>query len=155
MTSVLYLIRHAKAGHREQSSEPDHLRPLTKAGRRQADALVDQFEGVSLSRLLSSSHVRCVQTLEPLARSRGLPVEAADELVEGAAVEETVALMLAVSADGPAALSTHGDVVQNVLGELKRRRVPLDGPLEARKGSTWVLDVSKGDFVGARYMPPP
>ena len=99
--------------------------------------------------------MRCVQTLEPLARSRDLPVETAEELVEGAAVEETVALMLAISADGPAALSTHGDVVQNVLGELKRRRVPLDGPLEARKGSTWVLDVSKGDFVGARYMPPP
>jgi 8-oxo-dGTP diphosphatase len=155
MTTPLYLIRHAKAGHREQWGEPDHLRPLTKSGRRQADALVPLFSKQRFYRLLSSPYVRCVQTLEPLAQSRGLHVETADELAEGSSVGETVKLMLAVSAEGPAALSTHGDVMENVLDSLQSRGVEIAGPLELRKGSTWIIDVSNGGFASARYVPPP
>jgi 8-oxo-dGTP diphosphatase len=155
MTTPLYLIRHAKAGHREQWGEPDHLRPLTKSGRRQADALVPLFADQPFSHLVSSPYVRCVQTLEPLAQSRGLGVETADELAEGSSVGRALELMLAVSADGPAALSTHGDVMENVLDDLQGRGVRIEGPLELRKGSTWIIDVSNGAFERARYIPPP
>ena len=44
---------------------------------------------------------------------------------------------------------------QNMLDVLQRRGVSRDGPLELRKGSTWILDVSTGEFIGARYVPPP
>ena len=155
MRTTLYLIRHAKAGHREQWGEPDHLRPLTKPGRRQADALVPLFAEQHFSQLLSSPYVRCVQTLEPLAHARGLRVEPADELAEGSSVGETVELMLRVFADGPAALSTHGDVVENILDSLQSEGVQIDGPLELKKGSTWIIDVSNGGFERARYIPPP
>jgi phosphohistidine phosphatase SixA len=155
MTTQLYLIRHAEAGHREQWGAPDELRPLTTPGRRQAEALVTLFADQPFSRLVSSPYVRCVQTLEPLAQSRDLRIETADELAEGCSVSRTTELMLAVSSDGPAALSTHGDIVENVLDDLQRRGAAIDGPFELEKGSTWIIDVSDGGFKQARYVPPP
>jgi len=151
----LYLLRHAKATDREKWTEPDHLRPLTKAGWRQAEALVDLYADQEFTRLLSSPYVRCVQTLEPLAKARGLPVETADELAEGSPLEATWELMHAVATDGPAPLCTHGDIVQHVLEDLQRRSVPLDGPFELRKGSTWVLELSDAEITRGRYIPPP
>jgi hypothetical protein len=96
-----------------------------------------------------------VQTFEPLAEARGLTVENADALAEGAAPHETVALVLAAATDGPAALSTHGDIMQNVIDELLVRSVPLDGPLDLAKGSTWIIDVADGEFAAARYVAAP
>ena len=89
----LYLLRHAKAKDREKWTEPDDLRPLTKEGWRQAEALVDLYADQEFARFLSSPYVRCVQTLEPLAKARGLPLETADELAEGAPLEATYELM--------------------------------------------------------------
>jgi 8-oxo-dGTP diphosphatase len=151
----IYLLRHAKAKDRENWTELDHLRPLTKAGWRQAEALVDLYSVQELTRLLSSPYVRCVQTLEPLAKARGLPVETADGLAEGAPVEATYELIRAVATDGPAPLCTHGDIVQHVLEDLQRRGVPLDGPFELRKCSTWLLELSDGEVTRGRYIPPP
>ena len=151
----LYLLRHAQAKDREKWTEPDHLRPLTKAGWRQAEALVDLYADQEFTRLLSSPYVRCVQTLEPLAKARGLPVETADELAEGSPLEATWELMHAVATDGPAPLCTHGDIVQHALEDLQRRSVPLDGPFELRKGSTWVLELSDAEITRGRYIPPP
>ena len=67
MTGPIYLVRHAKAGHRERWTDDDEVRPLTKKGWRQAKALVELFDTQPFARLVSSRYVRCVQTLEPLA----------------------------------------------------------------------------------------
>ena len=82
---IVYLVRHARAGHRATwQGEDDSLRPLDERGRRQADALVAQLADREFARILSSPFARCVQTVEPLAEARGLPVEAVDSLAEGA-----------------------------------------------------------------------
>lgn len=155
MTTPVYLVRHAKAKSRAGWTEPDHLRPLTKVGRSQANALTKLFEAQPFSRLLSSPYVRCVQTLEPLAQTRGLPVEAADRLAEGAPVDGALALILSTAADGPAALCTHGDVMELIVEALVATGVPIDGPLEFKKGATWILEIDRGAVTGARYVPPP
>lgn len=152
---MIYLVRHARAGHREKWTEPDELRPLTKSGWRQAEALVELFEGQRFAHLLSSPYVRCVQTLEPLGRARSQPVETADALAEGASVHASLELMLEASGEGPVALSTHGDIIENVLDELTRLEVPLSGPVALEKGSTWIIDVADGSFAAARYVAPP
>jgi phosphohistidine phosphatase SixA len=153
VATPVYLVRHAKAGHREQWDGADEERPLTPEGWRQAEALVDLFADAAFTRLVSSPYVRCVQTFEPLAKARGLPVETDDALAEGAPVEETLGLVL--TARAPVALCTHGDIEQNVLDELLEEGVPLDGPLELKKGSTWILDVTGREIVRARYVAPP
>jgi 8-oxo-dGTP diphosphatase len=155
MSGPIYLVRHARAGRRERWTDDDELRPLTKRGWRQAEALVELFEAQPLSRLLSSRYVRCVQTFEPLAKARGLPVEHADALAEGASREATVSLLLETAADGPVAVSTHGDIMLNVLDELASHEVPIDGPVRIEKGSTWILEATGERFTAARYIPPP
>jgi phosphohistidine phosphatase SixA len=155
VTGPIYLVRHAKAGHRERWTDDDEVRPLTKKGWRQAKALVELFDGQPFARLVSSHYVRCVQTLEPLAEARTLPIERADGLAEGASRAETVEVLLETAAAGPVALSTHGDIVMNVLDELAVHDVRIDGPVLFEKGSTWIIHVAERRFTGARYVPPP
>jgi 8-oxo-dGTP diphosphatase len=129
------------------------LRPLSKAGRRQAKALVKLLRDEPIERVVSSPYVRCVQTVASLAESRGLPVETADELAEGTPLSDALRLIEKV-ADRPTVLCAHGDVVADLLYHLDERRVPLEGGLVFAKCSTWVLDVDHGDIVGGRYLPP-
>ena len=154
MTRV-YLLRHAKAKNRFGWTEPDHLRPLTKSGRSQAKALRAQYGEPRLSRLLSSPYTRCVQTLEPLAESEGLSVELADALAEGAAAHGALELVRSLDGGGPAVLCTHGDVLLEALDELRSQGVPLDGPLESQKASTWIFEVDPGGIRSGRYLEPP
>lgn len=144
------LIRHAKAGDRDRWTAADHLRPLTKPGLRQSQALVEQLAGYRIERVLSSPYVRCVQSVEPLAAARGLDIEETDALAEGAGIHPLRRLL---ETAGDAALCTHGDVMQDFLEWLDHRGVNLDGGLA--KGATWVLDVIGGEVLSARYLPPP
>ena len=83
----VYLVRHAKAGDRQAWTEDDRLRPLSKKGRRQAEALVGAFGGLGVGRVLSSPYVRCEQTVRPLALDRGLSLDLTEALAEGAPLE--------------------------------------------------------------------
>ncbi|HEY0408694.1 MAG TPA: phosphoglycerate mutase family protein [Candidatus Dormibacteraeota bacterium] len=146
----ILLIRHAKAGSRERWQGDDRLRPLTRSGRRQAEALVEQLRDEPIERILSSPYLRCIQTVEPLAAARGLRVEPADDLAEGAGIGPLRRLLTEL---GNAALCTHGDVIQEAVEWLHHRGLAVDGGLA--KGSTWVLDVVHGEVVAARHLPPP
>ena len=153
--TVAYLIRHARAKNRLKWSDPDHLRPLTKAGLEQASALPGLYDGQPFTRLFSSPYLRCVQTLEPLAVDRRLQLEVADELAEGAPIGAALELMLSVSSAGPAAFCTHADVMMDSIEELFAAAVPLDGPLEFKKAATWILETRDRSYAGGRYLPPP
>ena len=76
----LLLVRHAWAGHSDQWDGDDERRPLDDRGREQARALVPLLEPYEIERILSSPATRCVDTVVPLAASRGLDVEVRDEL---------------------------------------------------------------------------
>ena len=76
----LLLVRHAWAGHSDQWDGDDELRPLDERGTQQARALVSLLEPFEVERILSSPATRCVDTVVPLAASRGLDVEVRDEL---------------------------------------------------------------------------
>jgi 8-oxo-dGTP diphosphatase len=72
--------------------------------------------------------VRCVQTVEPLARELGIEIEERAALTEGATREEALALVKEVRGAG-VALCTHGDVVLELLGaELKKGEIAILAP---------------------------
>lgn len=150
---TVYVVRHAKAGSRQAWRDDDFLRPLSKAGRAQTKAITKWLAPEPVTRVLSSPYVRCVQSVEPLAKRDELPVEVADELTEGAAFSQSLRLIEKV-AEETAVLCTHGDVIGNLLDHLDRLRVLHDEPLMP-KGSTWVLELENSDIVSARYVPPP
>ena len=139
---IVYLVRHAQAGHRETwDGEDDTLRPLDERGQRQAEGLVGQLAERDFSRILSSPYTRCMQSVEPLAEARGLQVEAVDALAEGAG--EAAALELFRSLDAPAVASVHGDLAGDLLGET------------LKKGATAVLDVGDDRVEVLERLDPP
>lgn len=149
----VFVVRHAKAGSRRKWQGPDDQRPLSEAGRRQAEALTSWLIDEGISRIVSSPYVRCRQTVEPLAARLRLPVDLSDELAEGAPLEEAVQLVEKVSAE-QAVLCTHGDVLAGLVWHAERHGVTI-GDDRLEKGGTWVLDFEVSAIVRARYVPPP
>lgn len=149
-----YVVRHAKAGDRAEWSGDDRMRPLTKSGRRQAEALAGMLDREPIDMILSSGYLRCVQTVEPLGTRRELPVEPVKELEEGAGGESLLRLMLRFRGRN-VVFCTHGDVVEELLerliaaGVLQRARATME------KGSTWVVEEKDGEIASAKYLPPP
>ena len=153
-TAPLYVVRHAKAGRRETWGGPDDERPLTRRGRRQADRLVERFHGLELSRIVSSPFVRCVQTVEPLAARRDLPIETADELAEGADLDELRAFVRSLDAR-PTVLCGHGREIEGAIEMARESGAHVEGLGGLAKGSVWVLERRDGAIVTARYLSAP
>jgi phosphohistidine phosphatase SixA len=146
----VHLLRHAKAKNRLEWTEPDELRPLTKRGRREADAIAARLLGDPPGRLVSSPYVRCVETLAPLAAGLDLAIETTDLLAEGADGAEALALLVALARGSNVACCTHGDVVYAIAHSLG-----LDGPHDVPVASAWELDVSDGLVESARFVEQP
>ncbi|HWD72318.1 MAG TPA: phosphoglycerate mutase family protein [Actinomycetota bacterium] len=169
-----YLVRHGAAGDRHAWHGADELRPLDEEGRRQAEALVPLLAEAVIERLLSSPYLRCVQTLEPLAAARGMPVETTPVLAEGAGGAGAVKLL---SRDEGLVACSHGDVIEEALDLLAAAGVALEGRprgapqgagssprgapqgagsslAETPKGATWVFDVRNATIVKGVLLPP-
>jgi 8-oxo-(d)GTP phosphatase len=152
--SVVYVVRHGKAGSREGWEGPDEERPLTRRGRRQARRLVERFQGLDVERILSSPFVRCVETVEPLAEARGLEVEPTPELAERTELEEALGLLGSLP-HRPTVVCGHGAEIQEVIERLESSGATVEGGRGIAKGSVWVLEREDGAFVSARYLPAP
>lgn len=71
METAVYFIRHALS---DQSVRDGRIRPLTPQGYADAPKLIPFFAGIPLHRIYSSPYRRAVETVMPLAESRGMPV---------------------------------------------------------------------------------
>jgi 8-oxo-dGTP diphosphatase len=151
---TFYFVRHAKAGSRSNWPEDDRLRPLNKKGVRQADELVSITKPFPIAAVYSSPFLRCVQTVEPLARARKLPIKQTSMLAEGHGLAGAMQVMQHPELD-QAVLSTHGDIVWELVEELVNQRVIKPGTGGFDKGSMWVVDLEEGSFTRARYIPAP
>jgi len=114
------LIRHALAGKRTEWRGDDRRRPLDERGRRQALRLVDLLAGYPIERILSSPYDRCVQTVEPLARARGLAIDVRDEFAEERQADEGAALAARLL-NRDTAVYCHGGLSEVVLGESQKK----------------------------------
>jgi 8-oxo-dGTP diphosphatase len=124
---TLLLIRHASAGDRDDWVGDDLLRPLDARGRDQASRLPELLGDYEIARVLSSPAVRCVQTLEPLARSRGLDIEVREELSEEHQ-DEAGATLVPSLVRKQTALCVHGGLSDTISG------------VSQKKGEVLVLD---------------
>jgi 8-oxo-dGTP diphosphatase len=124
---TLLLIRHASAGDRDAWVGDDDLRPLDGRGQGQASRLPELLGDYEITHVLSSPAVRCVQTVEPLARSRGLDIEVREELGEEQQDEAGAELVRALVGE-QAALCVHGGLSDTSSG------------VSQKKGEVLVLD---------------
>lgn len=153
---TLYVVRHAKAGSRGKWSGDDTQRPLSEAGLRQAEALAERMASVATGSLLTSSYLRCRQTLAPLGHRLGTDVRDCEWLTEGAGGHR--ALTNIVELPAGTVMCSHGDVITEIVDLLIRRGVPvLPVPSNIRKASMLEIDVAgdPAEIVAVRYVEPP
>jgi 8-oxo-(d)GTP phosphatase len=145
-TSVVALVRHAKAGSRSQWEGEDALRPLSGSGREQALHLDRLLRLFGPDRIVSAPPVRCRDTVAPLAQRLGMPVEDEPLLGEDGYWAEPAAALARLrelaAASGVTVACSQGGVVPDLVGALTTgARLPDLEPddLHAKKGSTWLL----------------
>jgi 8-oxo-dGTP diphosphatase len=152
---TIYLVRHVKAGERATWHDDDRLRPVSKAGQRQARAFVDELADAHFERIVSSPYLRCIESVGPLASVRTLAIEVSEALAEEAPLDDALAL-LNKHAHGGAVLCSHGDVIPMLLEYFAHKGVDLGPHPQCPKGSVWVLETTNGgDVTSASYIAPP
>ena len=127
-TWPLVLVRHSKSRPRSRWKGDDRLRPLDAVGREQADDVARILGAYGVERVVSSSSVRCVQTVEPYAARLGTRIRAKDSLSEeGFAADPGPAvthLHKLLDRARPVVVCTHGPVLPTLLEVLRSRLHP-------------------------------
>ena len=120
-TRALVVVRHAHARARKSWRKDDRLRPLLAEGKRDAAKLVPLLSAYGPTRLVTSSSVRCAQTLVPYAEASGWPLEETDGLSQEDATAESVLEIVDELLHGKecAAICTHRPVLPTVLDALE------------------------------------
>ena len=148
------LVRRAKAGRRGSGPKDDTQRPLSDEGLAQANALVETMDGEPIDGILAGPARRCIQTVEPLAKRRGLEVVVDDRLSEGTSPNKLLTLLRSCG-ETPTVLCSHSDVIRNLLTALNPTVKESSNNLRRRKASRWVLGGDLTGEVTAQYRPPP
>ncbi len=139
-THVVVVLRHGLARSRDTWRDDDRHRPLVKAGRRQAESLVPLLAAYDVTRLVTSSSVRCLETLTPYAEATGLPLETTRRLSEEDAARKPVTHIVEdlVSDRAGGVVCSHGPVLPDVFDALGVEDPGLE------KGEALVAHVRKG-----------
>jgi 8-oxo-(d)GTP phosphatase len=143
-THAVVVLRHAAARSRRTWRDDDGLRPLVQAGRRQAESLIPLLAAYDVTWLVSSTSIRCVETLEPYAKATGLVLETTKRLSEEHWRAKSVARLVDAVVDGEqgAVLCTHGPVLPAVFEALG-----IEDP-DLEKGEMLVLHLRNGEVRG-------
>ena len=126
VTTPLIIVRHAKAMDRKDWSKKDTARPVNAQGRKQARLLVPMLGAYGVEKLVSSTAVRCLSTLEPYATSTRQKVATYEGLTEeeGSDDPRGVAKIVrrirgaALRSGRPTAICVHRPVLPHVLEAL-------------------------------------
>ena len=81
MLTVL-LVRHAESVAPGTAGFDEYTRPLTARGIRDADRLCDSLALSRIDAMYSSPYLRARQTVEPIAKARGIAIETIEDLRE-------------------------------------------------------------------------
>lgn len=153
-TGTLYLLRHGAAGERADWEGDDNKRPLTKKGKKQADALAKSLRDADIERIVSSPAARCIQSVKPLAKAIGVKVEVEEALAEGPDIDAAYNLIHDLVGNNTV-VSSHGDVIPAVINRMMWAGLHLESRFYCSKGSIWQIEVDNGKFTTGHYLPPP
>ncbi|WP_277068902.1 NUDIX hydrolase [Saccharomonospora viridis] len=164
--AIVLLVRHAKAGKREDWAGDDDLRPLSNAGMRQAEALRPLLGAFRPERVYSAPRLRCVQTVRAVAEDIGGEVHIEPSISEEDYCKDNKAgiewLLSVADSHTSAVVCSQGGVIPDLLDTLARRNDlelsrKRSGDVPSKKGSVWVLSfdttAETPRLVGAHYLP--
>ena len=154
---TLFLVRHASAGSRGSlGAANDHKRALDAVGHEQAAHIVDLLRFRGIKEIYSSSALRCVETVTPLAEALGLNVEVHPALIEGQSADGAVHFARTLAVQGTTAVfSSHGDIIPAVIRQLQREGMRVETPPDWGKAGVWVLRRTSQRVTHGKVWPPP
>jgi len=153
-TAMVLLVRHGRAGRKQDWAGPDELRPLDERGRAQALAVADVLPAYGPGRVLSAPVLRCRQTVQVLADRLETELEIDADLAEQSfeALPGRLRSLASLSADGTATVAcSQGGAIPHALEVLTAGSGRAGDAPPARKGSLWALSFSAGRLVDADY----
>ena len=120
-TRALVVLRHGRARSRKAWRQDDRRRPLLQVGRRQAELLVPVLAAYDVTRIVSSSSARCVETVGPYADTTGWKIELEDGLSQEDATARSVVRIVddLLTDDASAVLCTHRPVLPSVFDAIR------------------------------------
>jgi 8-oxo-dGTP diphosphatase len=120
-THALVVLRHGDArSRRAWRRQDDQLRPLLQAGRQQAQRVIPVLAAYDVTRIVSSTSTRCVETLGPYSEVTGWKLELEDGLSEEDATAASVTAIVdeLVQGDESAVVCSHRPVLPTVYDAL-------------------------------------
>lgn len=144
---TLIVQRHAKADSRATFAGDDVDRPLDSTGAARARRLVPILAAYGIRHVVSSPALRCVQTVEPYARSINTFLEIDDRMLESAKpalVRHAVAALL--ERKKPTVVSTHQPTLPTIFAELGVDRTSL------APGAAVVIHHRKGTVCAVEHI---
>lgn len=132
-TFSVTLLRHAKAEPRGEDFPVDHRRPLSDTGETQADALAPILACFKPKRIYSSTALRCLSTVAPLAKLRGKKVKERESLSQdfwddGDLTDTRKLIGKVVKRGRSVVLCSHRPVLPDLARELMLASGSLPGP---------------------------
>lgn len=156
------LIRHARAGQREDWSGDDSRRPLDAKGRRQAAALVGELSVFAPMTVHSAPLERCRATVAPLAEKLGTPVVDERALSEdcyrddpAGARRRLVELAAGQEPGATTVVCSQGGVIPGVVKSLAARDDVQVSDVSTAKAAYWFLSFDGRRLVQADPYPAP
>ena len=160
LSGYVLLVRHAKAGERDDWSGDDRERPLEEDGWSQAEELIRPLSRFDVDDIISADFERCVQTVQPLADALRLPVRREELFSESgypAHEDEAIHLVRKLGESlATTVVCSQGDVIPDLLQRLAAiDHVDLPEPLHVKKAGVCVLIFDGPRLFSVECFPPP
>lgn len=158
-TTPLVLLRHAKAVKREDWDGDDGDRPLAQLGQIQSKRMLSLYLPYGIQEIHSSDAQRCIETVDPMARSLKMnPIYSADLSEHGFAKDKEAPLDYAqdlMDQGKSAIICSHNPILPKLLKKLigKKNFKQLDQKLEP--GEAWVLHYRDGEIIAIDWVEAP
>jgi len=149
-TRALVVLRHGHARSRKAWKDDDRRRPLLQSGHLEAQRLVPLLAAYDVTRVVTSSSTRCVDTVAPYAHMAGWELETTDVLTEEDQDAEVIESLVAglVAGKQGAVVCSHRPVLPTLLETLGVRGVRLE------PGELLVAHLRKGRLVATERHTP-
>lgn len=124
-TFAIIVLRHGKAIPDSEFDGPDPGRTLLREGERQAESVAAGIAAFGPAKLITSTAVRCADTIAPTAKLTGLTVKKTDKISQDAwesGEADVVGVVTArLARRRTAVLCSHGPVLPELVEEIARQ----------------------------------
>jgi len=155
-TDTLIILRHTKALERGDWDEEDSQRTLDELGFDQAQLLIKHLQPFAIEEIYTSDFTRCVQTVTPLAHSRGLSITQVPSLNEYVFNEDplrSVSFANALKQDEKNILiCSHNPVIPTMLRGILNTKLKNKDLIKLEPGDAWIVHRVQGEIVGLDYL---